>query len=144
MIPYPKYDTDQKEYYSYSHDQYTAFAIASTCQNVPAAAAVLEAMGSYSYRDTEPAYLNIALKGKYMSDSQSRKMIDLAVKGLRVDTAWIYLYTTIIREFPSSFRGPIKDGNEAFASTYTALERQINRVNHAAKGDYEKLFSEID
>ncbi len=124
ILPYPKYDENQKDYYSYAHDQYLSFAIPTTNPNPDVAAAVLEAMASYSYRETEPAYLNLALKGKYMSDAQSRNMIDLVVDGFKLDSNWIYCEE--LGGFGGEFRDLLRDGSTSYATTYTKIEKKVN------------------
>lgn len=121
VLPFPKYNALQEKYYTYAHDSYTSFAIPKTCLNPDAAAAVLEALSSYAYRDTNPAYFNVALKGKYMSDPQSRKMLDLVVNGFKVDAAWIYL-ETLSKEFPTSFR---PSGDTSYATKYAKQSKQV-------------------
>lgn len=135
VLPTPKLDTDQKNYYTYSYDTYTSFAIPGTNPDPDCAGAVLEALSSYAYRDTMPAYLDTALKGKYMSDARSRKMIDLAVDGLKLDTAWIYI-ETIGSNFPRAFSGELSGGNETFSSTYASKERQVKRNLIGYKNSY--------
>jgi len=125
ILPTPKFNEAQDNYYTYAHDSYTSFAIPKTNRNPDVAGAVLEAMASYAYRETEPAYLNTALKGKYMSDPQSRKMLDLVVDGFKVDAAWIYL-ETLGAEYPSEMRIAIHNGDTNFASKHTTLERRMN------------------
>lgn len=137
ILPTPKLDTDQKNYYTYSYDEYTSFAIPRTNPDPDCAGAVLEALSSYAYRDTMPAYLDTALKGKYMSDPQSRKMIDLAVEGLKLDTAWIYI-ESIGSNFPRAFSGSISGGDESFASTYTSKERGVKRDLLGYRAVFEK------
>ena len=127
ILPFPKYDEKQTNYYTYAHDSYHSFAIPKTNQKPDVAAAVLEAMASYAYRDTEPAYLDTALKGKYMSDPQSRKMLDLVVDGFKVDAAWIYL-ETLSAEYPSKFR-MMMDGNQTnFASAHATMSKKVNNA----------------
>lgn len=135
VLPFPKYDDAQKEYYSYSHDQYSTVCIPSTNENPEITGATLEAMASFSYRDTEPAYLNMAIKGKYMSDPQSRKMIDLVVDGFKVDAAWIYLFS-IGGSFPYNFRSVIAENDTSYASAYTSNANGLNRMLKT----YDKLI----
>jgi len=139
IVPFPKYDEKQKEYYSHAHDNYTVFAIPTTNQKLEATGAVLEAMASYSYRETIPAYLNVALKGQYMSDPISRRMIDMIVDGLRLDTAWMYVYT-LGGSFNDSFRKVIFENKTTYASTYTTTVKKIERDLKIYKLAYEKLF----
>ncbi|MBR6558753.1 MAG: hypothetical protein IKT70_07050 [Clostridia bacterium] len=124
ILPFPKYDSNQKEYYTYAHDSYTSFGIPKTNRNPDVTAAILEAMSSYAYRDTEPAYLNTALKGKYMSDPQSRKMLDLVVDGFKVDAAWIYL-ETLSDGYTTAFRRMLGSNQRNYASTHATMERKV-------------------
>lgn len=126
ILPFPKYDDNQKDYYSYAHDQYLSFSIPNTNPNPDIAAAVLEAMASYSYRETEPTYLDLALKGKYMSDASSRNMIDLVVDGFKVDASWIYCQT--LGNIGGTFRDLIRSGSTSYASTYASTEKNTNII----------------
>ena len=117
LIPYPKYDENQTEYYSGAHDQYVSFSIPQTNPAPDTAGAVLEAMGSYAYRDTVPKYLDVTLKGRYMSDAHSRRMVDLIVKGFRMDSGWIYSRLTGF--FPQEFfRLEVSTNSKSYASSY--------------------------
>ena len=124
MLPYPKFDESQKEYYSYSHDQYTSFAVPLTNDSPDTAAAMLEAMASYAYRDTVPKFLDVALKGKYMSDAESRKTVDTVVNGFMLDAAWIYL-GNLAAEYPASFRYMIAERNPAFSSNHEKMAKKV-------------------
>ncbi len=124
LIPYPKYDENQKEYYSAAHDNYVSFSIPQTNPEPDTAGAVLEAMASFSYRDTVPQYLDITLKGKYMSDAKSRRMVDLIVKGFRMDAGWIYSIS--IGGFGPTFRETIETDSQSYGSDYTVSLRLMN------------------
>lgn len=124
IIPHPKYDSNQNEYLSYAHDQYLSFSIPATNPNPDIAGAVLEAMASYSYRDTHPAYLNVALKGKYMNDPQSRRMVDLVVSGFKLDSAWIYAVT--FGNLGSDYRSAISNNNSSYSSIYIQSGKHIS------------------
>jgi len=125
ILPFPKWDENQDNYYSFAHDQYLSFAIPIVNPNPEIAAATLEALASYSYRDTVPAYLDLALKGKYMSDAKSREMIDLVINGFKMDSSWIYSET--LGAFLSPFRGVIVEPSREYASTYASCKRGIEK-----------------
>ena len=133
ILPFPKYNSAQKEYYTYAHDSYTSFAIPKTNLAPDVSAAVLEALASYAYRETNPSYFNVALKGKYMNDPQSRKMLDLVVDGFKVDAAWIYL-ETLGAGFPANFR-PSDDTSYAgkYASQSKKVETNLKMYKVASK-----------
>ncbi|MBR4882011.1 MAG: hypothetical protein IKU19_08755, partial [Clostridia bacterium] len=71
ILPIPKYDERQENYYTYAHDQYTAFMIPKTVADPVMSGAVLEAMAYESYRTVQPTYYNMVLKGRYANDPQS-------------------------------------------------------------------------
>lgn len=138
VVPFPKYDKHQKEYFFHAHDIYTAFAVPTTNQKLEATGAVLEAMASYSYRETVPAYLNVALKGQYISDPTSRKMIDTIVSELKLDTAWMYVYT-LGGHFNDDFKSVIYENKTTYASTYTNTVKSMNRNLKMYKVVYEQI-----
>jgi len=127
MLPYPKYDESQKEYYSYSHDTYGAVAIPVTSTKQDMAGAVLEAMASYSYRHTMPLFLDTVLKGQYMSDIESRHAVDLIVEGIMIDASWVYLHT-LAASYPETFRYMFNEGDESYASTHVSLSKKVETV----------------
>ena len=51
--------------------------------------AVLEKMGELSYKIVTPAYLDTALKGKYLRDDNSARMVDRIIEGTWMDFAEI-------------------------------------------------------
>lgn len=138
ILPFPKYDNNQKDYYSCTSDIPTCFSIPTTNNDPNTSAAVLEALASYSYRDTRPAYLDTALKGKYMNDPDSRRMVDYIIDGYKVDASWIY-FDTLSDEYPASFRYMLVDGETGYASKHAAKEKAINRSLKAYRKAFEAL-----
>ena len=140
ILPEPKYNLQQKDYYAYSAE-YSSFSISATNSHPETAAAVLEAMASYSYNETVPTYLDLALKGRYMSDPQSRKMIDLTINEVVIDTAWIY-----VEEFSSwyapGFKGLILNRDNGFASEHAGNIASIKRGLFGYEQKYKKMFGD--
>ena len=97
-----KYDKNQKNYYSFPETSFGAVAIPKMNTSPEIVGAVLEAMASYSYRQTMPLYLDTVLKGQYMSDAESRRIVDIIVDGISIDTAWIYI-DTLANRYPANF-----------------------------------------
>ena len=139
LIPFPKYDRAQSEYYSYAWDQYVSFSIPRTNPEPNTAAAVLEAMASYSYRETVPIYLDVALKGKYMSDAKSRRMVDIIVNGFRIDGGWIY--SSKIGYFAQGFRDAVKDNSTSYGSGFTKDARTAKIGLSEIKSRFSKLWN---
>lgn len=66
------------------------FGIYSGCQNIPAAAALLEAIAAESMRSVTPAYYDMALKYRYTRDEDSAEMIDLIHDSIYIDFAFAW------------------------------------------------------
>ena len=137
ILPYPKFDSAQKEYYSYSYDEYRVFAIPITNSRSEIAGAVLEAMASYSYRNTVPTYLDLVLKGKYMSDASSRRTVDTLVEGFMLDAAWVYI-DTLSEQYTPNFRYMIMDGESSWAADHQKKTTLIKFKLKAFREKYEK------
>ena len=124
ILPIPKYDEDQKDYFTYSHDQYTVFMVPITVADPEMSGAVLEAMAFASYRDVQPVYYDLVLKGRYANDPESRAMLDIITTNIKVDPAWIYGRQL---DLPAAkvFRSLIYGGEKTFASAYAKVERTL-------------------
>lgn len=70
MIPYPKFDEEQKEYTNLIHNSGTmaGIPIAVPDDRFDMVTATLEAMASEQYRSVMQAFYELALKTKYSRD----------------------------------------------------------------------------
>ena len=129
VIPMPKYDETQDKYYTFLHDQFTSIGITSVHANddetVQMLGAVLEAMALESYKTVAPAYYEVALKGRYLDDPESWRMLDMIYENVKVDAG--VLYTKNLGSIHQIHRDMIDTGNNAISSKLKAIERQIER-----------------
>lgn len=120
VIPVPKFDEAQDKYYTYLHDQFTSFGITSVHANdeekVQMLGAVLEAMALESYKEVVPAYYDTALKGRYLQDSESWRMLDMIYENVKVDAG--VLYTKCLDSIHQAPRDMVKNGANYVASSY--------------------------
>ena len=91
IVPFPKYDETQ-EYSALVHDAAAIFAIPVTVSHYDEVSASLEALCAESYRTVVPAYYEMALKTKYMSDSTSGIIIDMIKNAAKTDFVYAYNY----------------------------------------------------
>ncbi len=140
IIPYPKLDMNQPDYYTQVHDAATVFSIPITVdpEDVPMLAAVLEAMGSENYRRVTPAYYDVVLKSRYSKDPQSAKIIDDIRANIRVE--FIYANTYIFGtkgQLGTIMRKLAEDPGRKYASLYkgmstivsSTLDKEVNSRN---------------
>ncbi len=138
ILPTPKYDEAQKNYYSYVHDQYSIFMIPNTVRDPEMSGAVLEAMAYESYKSLIPAYFEVALKGRYANDPETRNMIDMVSNNVMMDTAIIYggFFNYPCAEI---LRGNMEYGNTSCIADYEANARIIPKVIKAVRAELGSL-----
>ena len=93
IVPVPKFDAAQEEYGTMLHDQFTVFAVPASANKgkLDMIGAALEVMASESQKQVKPAYYEIALKRKYMSDPVAWEMLDMIFSVVRIDAAVTYV-----------------------------------------------------
>ncbi|MBO5701919.1 MAG: hypothetical protein J6S71_05735 [Clostridia bacterium] len=129
IIPMPKYDENQEKYYTFLHDQFTSIGIPSVHSNdeekVQMLGAVLEAMALENYKNVAPAYYEVALKGRYLDDSDSWRMLDMIYENVKVDAG--VLYTKNLGSIHQTPRDMIDVGKNTVSSLLKAISRQIEK-----------------
>ena len=136
VLPYPKLDASQKDYYSTVGTWHSGFLCVPVGQeNAERTATVLEALAAESMYTLKHAFYDIALKGKYVRDEESEEMLDLIFATKTYDLGWLYQiggYNERIMDLLRSFKSD-------FASMYdknlSKAEKDLDKIN--------ELFSEI-
>lgn len=129
IIPMPKYDENQEKYYTFLHDQFTSIGIPSVHSNdeekVQMLGAVLEALALENYKSVVPTYYEVALKGRYLEDSESWRMLDMIYENVKVDAG--VLYTKNLGSIHQTPRNMIESGRNTVSSQIKAIARQIEK-----------------
>ena len=139
IVPMPKFDTVQTDYYTQMHDQFTVFAIPASVASdkIELIGATMEAMASESLRTVKPAYYEIALKRKYMSDPIAWDMLDLAFDHVIVDAGVVYADTM---EYPHhKLRTMIMEKKNTVSSQFGRVGSKMNRALDGIVDKIEKL-----
>ena len=129
IIPMPKYDENQEKYYTFLHDQFTSIGIPSAHSNdeekVQMLGAVLEALALENYKSVVPTYYEVALKGRYLEDGDSWRMLDMIYENVKVDAG--VLYTKNLGSIHQTPRNMIEAGRNTVSSQIKAIARQIEK-----------------
>ena len=134
VVPIPKFDQTITKYHSAMHDGYTVAVIPTTVTGarLDQMSAVLEAMGSASYRIIKPAYYELTLRTKLAKDPQSAAMMDLIINGIVIDPGIIY--SNNMGGFHAQHRGVIAGKVNNAASTYKSLSKNAqNKLRAVVK-----------
>jgi len=138
ILPSPKYDETQKEYFSYAHDQYSVMMVPNTVANPERSGAVMEALAYESYKEVQPVYYDKVLKGRYANDPQSRQMLDTITQNIKIDASWIY-GRDLGMPAASVMRDLLYGKSTSFASEYTKVQKMLPLFLKLFRSEIEKL-----
>ena len=124
ILPFPKYDENQSNYYGGVRATYSMFGIPVTA-DTDAATAVLEALASENYRSVVPVYYESALKVKYARDDTSSQMFDIIRNGVDFDLG-IVLGPLMGDGITTDVRLELCYSYGTWASSWTTKERKVN------------------
>lgn len=90
IIPYPKYDEVQEDYYTYvdARSGGVSIPIDATDETVEKVGLILEALSCASYRDIIPEYLESVTNSKLTRDDDSIEMLEIISAGRRWDVGY--------------------------------------------------------
>lgn len=128
VLPLPKADENQENYYSLAQDQFLVYAIPLSVQQtgLEDIGMFLEAFASESYKVVRPAYYEIALTSKYMNDAESAAMLDLVANNMYIDPAILYL--SYFNLNVGTLRNILKAGENTIASTIASNQKVMAKT----------------
>ncbi len=133
-LPFPKADTNQKEYYSTSGFPYTMWAITTYCENTERAAYVMEALASGGYRTVQPKVYDL-LKYRGQDDPLNAKMFDLIISSKTYDMGRIFVSEFVWADSPVAlfrkrlYNNTSDDWYSALTQKSESMQRVIDNIN---------------
>jgi len=126
ILPFPKWDTAQENYYTNADDKFQVFSVPKTASDPSFVGMIFEALSAESYRSVYPAYYDVALKGKYSSDPSTAEMIDIIMAGRKFEVSFQFGEEHFAR-LPYLFRDLLLSPNQKLASKWASAEKSINK-----------------
>ena len=130
IIPFPKWDEQQSDYYTMIDGHGPLLAVLQTEQDPEMVAIITEAMSAESYNLVTPAYYEVALKIKYSRDEESVQMLDLIKSGIKYDFGYIY----------DGWQGVAFGLQELFASQKKDFASYFEKKEKSALKYYNKII----
>ncbi len=126
VLPMPKYDEQQDDYYTYLHDQYTVFCIPTTIDEERAEeiGAFLEAFNYEGYRIVQPAYCETTLRTKLVQNPDSMEMMDEIIDGIRMEVGIIYAED--FRTYHNDLRQIVASENNTTSSAFSKFAQRLH------------------
>ncbi|MBR5460545.1 MAG: extracellular solute-binding protein [Clostridia bacterium] len=116
MLPLPKYTEEQPEYKTMVGGHHTALAIPKTCKDTEFVGRIVEALSAESWKTVTPTLYEIALKTRYLRDSESKEIMDMIIDGTQFDFGTVY---DNWQGFAFMLQRMMAEGNNNFQSYYT-------------------------
>ena len=135
IIPYPKYDEEQENYYS-RIEGCELTCVPVTAGDLERTSIILEALACESYKSVVPAYYEIALKTKYTRDEDSSRMLDIIFEN-RVFDLGDTIWCTELRDgvFEGMFMNNDRALSSKFASMQTTMDEKLAKTIEAFTED---------
>ena len=131
IIPYPKYDEAQENYYSRVEGG-NPYVVPVTVGDVEFAGAMLEALACESHNIVLPAYYDTALKQKYTRDETSAEILDMIMAGRVYDFGDTFFCNYVRDGFVfRSFNNGTPIAASTIASNAASVETAIANVVEA-------------
>ena len=137
ILPYPKLDEEQKNYYSNSMDNYSMLSVPKTVTDTDFVGTVTEALTRENHFSVIPAYYDVALTAKYARDEQSVAMLDIIMDGRKYDFS--ILHSAQLANLPYLFREMTRDHADSAASRYAAISSIIDAGLKSLAEKYREL-----
>ncbi len=90
MLPMPKYTEEQTSYKTMVGGHHSCLAVPKTCKDTEFVGIIVEALSAESWKTITPTLYEIALKTRYLRDSESKIVMDMIIEGTTFDFGSVY------------------------------------------------------
>lgn len=90
IIPYPKYDENQKNYYTVPGGSFSALGLPMTAVDYELTGTCVTALSAESWKNVLSAYYDVVLKYKGARDEESIEMLDVVLNGRNISFEFVY------------------------------------------------------
>jgi len=121
ILPLPKYDLAQTEYYSFAQSWCsTVVVVPKSNLDLERTGMIVEALGAVGRYTSTPAQYDVTLKTKFTRDDYSVQMLDLIYENQRYDFGYIYNWGSIYDKFAECV-----NNDKAFASVIESITPKV-------------------
>lgn len=125
ILPQPKYNEEQKEYYATTNDSWCDNVIIPVSNGqLDMTGHVLEALG-YTYQQTvKPAFIEKTISNKVIRDVQSQQMLEMIYSNIVYDVGIPFNWGDMYKKMISLG----DEGASGYASVWASIERKVQRA----------------
>lgn len=136
VIPFPKFESSQKNYGHFVHSTTALLSIPISCKNAENVAALVEAMAAKSMYTLTPAYYDTVLTGRSFRDEESSDMLDIILASRTFDLGGFHMFNW--GNMGGIFSQLVRQEKTNYASLY---KRNISKATANLNSDVEKITS---
>lgn len=137
ILPFPKYNEEQKDYISTIDDPFSPIMVANNVQNPDMMGVIIEALCMYGHEMVTPAYYEMTLKLKYLSDETAMSMIDMIRDNVVLDFAMIY--SASLSAMYSYISNNVQNGKASITSGLASQSKVWQKTLDKFYADYERI-----
>ena len=126
LLPMPKYDSEQSDYYTTTGFYYTMYGVAKVAAKSEVMGAVLECMASEGYRRVTPAYYEKTVKTQYSSTVDEYQMFQYLRDHTVIDSGRVFS-KELSQHTWWDFRQCVGYGSADWTSTYKGFSEKIEK-----------------
>jgi len=132
IIPLPKYDDKQENYYSVVNP-YTGvmLGVPKSADDLERVSIILEALSAESRYTLQPAYYDVVLQRKYARDDESQDMLDIIFDSRVYDIGGVYSFGNVFLDFINLAQKYNRNIASYYEKKIGAMEKAINKVVEA-------------
>ncbi|MBQ7897338.1 MAG: hypothetical protein IJ323_02830 [Clostridia bacterium] len=90
LLPLPKYDENQQNYYTMTAGEHSVLAVPKTVKDTEFVGTCIEVLSAETYKKVVPTLYETALKTRYLRDNESKEVLDIIIDGRVYDFGYIY------------------------------------------------------
>jgi len=125
LIPYPKSDDKQSDYYGTVTTQIQPLCIPISNPDPSGTGIILENLASESFRQVRDVYYNTLLEYKYVRDAKSIEMLDLIYNSdIRIGLETVFDWGGL----RSTLNESLREGSENIVSTIKRMDKIVNKM----------------
>ena len=120
ILPYPKLDAEQENYYSTAMDNFSFLLMPVDVKNMDNAGLITEALAAESYRSVIPAFYDTVLKTKVSRDDDSAEMLDIVRDNLIFNLG--YSFSNVLGGTGHLFQETFKGGGTSISGPWESRQ----------------------
>lgn len=121
LLPLPKYDDSQEEYYSYQGPSAGAQAVPSSIKDPDMVGTIIENLCAFSHYEMREAYFETTLQDKIFRDVESNNMLDIIYGNVTAELGYVYGYNKIYNTYINAI-----NNRQGVASSFESVHEATN------------------